>query len=267
MFTPKLIVTDLDGTALRSDKTISPATRNAFSQCQKAGIHIAVATARYIAGAAPFARALHADYQILTDGTLVYRDDMLIYANTLDISQTNQLLNELSRRQYLQHIAIPTVHGLFRYPEGIPYHPDSPDPAACQCTSDNNTRGYHFNPEKTFPYPAAKMVVELPSEADAREIALLCNCNQFRYHGENRYTFYHSTASKLDAISQIAGDLDISLKDILVFGDDVNDLEMITSCGYGVAMGNAIDSVKAAANEITLTNDEDGIVPVLQRFL
>lgn len=56
MFTPKLIVTDLDGTALNNNKEITTETIKAFERCRKKGIHIAIATARYIVGASYYAK-------------------------------------------------------------------------------------------------------------------------------------------------------------------------------------------------------------------
>lgn len=250
MFQPKLIVTDLDGSALRDDKTLSKKTIDAFAKCHKAGIPIAIATARYIAGAKPFADALHADFQILTDGTLVYQNNELIYSNTMNLETTNAILQELYRLGHTSHIAIPTAYGLFRYPEG----------------EKGNTIGFHFDIAEPFPYPANKMVVEIHNEATAAQIAEKCGCAQFRYRGEDRYTFFHPTASKLNAIRFITEKLGITLDDVLVFGDDINDIEMITHCGWGVAMGNAIDEVKTMADEVTDTNENDGIAKVLSRY-
>lgn len=250
MFIPKLIVTDLDGTALKNNKTISKATLNAFAQCQKTGIPVAIATARYIGGAMPYAKALHARFQILTDGTLVYENGKLIYSNAMDISTTNAIIQELQTLGYTSHIAIPTTKGLYRYPEG----------------SSDGKGGYHFSLEEPFPYPGNKMVVELPDENIAITIAQKCGCSQFRYRGENRYTFYSTTASKLNAIKHITQKLGISLQDVLVFGDDINDIEMISHCGYGVAMGNALEEVKKASNEVTDSNENDGIVKILSRL-
>ena len=88
MFFPKLIVTDLDGTALKNDKTISDRTIQAFSRCEQMGIPVAIATARYIYGARPYAEALHARYQILTDGTLIYEHEKCIYSNCMDLHTT-----------------------------------------------------------------------------------------------------------------------------------------------------------------------------------
>lgn len=250
MFQPKLIVTDLDGTALKNNKTISKATAAAFAQCKHSGIPSAIATARYIGGAMPFAKALHADFQILTDGTLVYENGSLIYSNAMDVPTTNAILAELKKRGYTSHITIPTTKGIYR----------------CQKTSANTGNSFYFSIENPFPYPGNKMVVELPEEKTAKEIAELCHCRQFRYRGENRYTFCSKTASKLDAIRQITKKLGITLKDVLAFGDDLNDIAMITHCGYGVAMGNALEEVKAAADEVTDSNENDGISKILSRF-
>lgn len=250
MFRPKLIVTDLDGTALRNDKTISEKTINAFAQCKKQGIPVAIATARYILGARPYARLLHANYQILTDGTLIYENEHLIYSNAMDIPTTNKMLEALKRYQSISHIAIPTVNGLYRYPEV------SPD-------AENE---YLIDINKPFAHPANKLVAEIPDSSIAEKIAAKCHCRQLRYRGENRYTFFHPSASKLSAIEFIAKRLNISLSDILVFGDDSNDMEMITHCGYSVAMGNALGEVKAAASEVTDTNEADGVAKVLFRF-
>ncbi len=269
MFTPKLIITDLDGTALRRDKTISPATVKAFTRCQNAGIPIAIATARYIAGTRNICSLLHPDYQILTDGTLVYHGQELVYSNAMDIETTNTLLRELHRCGYANHVAIPTIYGLFRYPEGctdyasINSQPLNLDAQAFRTTEDGNTVGYHFDINKKFPYEGNKLVAELPSDEEAERIAGLCGCKQFHYRGERLYTFYHPTAGKLDAIAYVARRLRITFDDILVFGDDINDIEMIKNCGMGIAMGNALPQVKAVADLVIGTNEEDGLAEYL----
>lgn len=251
MFCPKLIVTDLDGSALKNDKTISEATKNAFAKCRQKGIPIAIATARYITGATPYATALSADYRILVDGTLAYKGNDLIYSNAMSLSVTNQILQMLIEKNCLSHIAIPTTKGLFRYPENT--------------LSDENS--FFFDIHEPFLYEANKMVVQLPCASIAEEIADTCHCSFFQYRGEDRYTFYDLTAGKKNAISFLAKYLDISLSDVLVFGDDINDIEMISACGLGVAMGNALPAVKAAANKITLSNEEDGIAVFLNQFI
>lgn len=250
MFQPKLIVTDLDGTALKNNKTISRTTAESFVRCKNSGIPSAIATARYIGGAMPFAKALHADFQILTDGTLVYENGSLIYSNAMDIPTTNAILSELKKLGCTSHIAIPTTKGVYRYTKD----------------AKNKESSFYFSLEEPFPYPGNKMVVELPEENIAKQIAEQCHCSQFRYRGENRYTFCSKSASKLDAILHLTQKIGITLNDVLAFGDDLNDISMLTHCGYGVAMGNALEEVKAVADEVTDSNENDGIAKILSRY-
>ena len=53
---------------------------------------------------------------------------------------------------------------------------------------------------------------------------------------------------------------------ICAFGDDINDIEMIEHCGYGIAMANALDIVKEKADFVTLSNEENGVAKVLDEF-
>jgi S-adenosylmethionine:tRNA ribosyltransferase-isomerase len=74
-------------------------------------------------------------------------------------------------------------------------------------------------------------------------------------------------ATKGAAILHLGELLGIKREEIMVCGDSQNDIEMIRSAGLGVAMGNATDEVKAAADYITLTNDEDGVAAVIKQFV
>ena len=69
----------------------------------------------------------------------------------------------------------------------------------------------------------------------------------------------YKTAGKVQAIRELARLLNISLSDIAAFGDDKNDMEMLQICGTGVAVANAIPDVKNIADNVTLSNDENGV--------
>ena len=69
------------------------------------------------------------------------------------------------------------------------------------------------------------------------------------------------------SIAKLAQLHGVDASQIIAFGDERNDLTMLEYVGHGVAMGNAIDEVKAIANEVTDTNDEDGIAKTLERIL
>ncbi|MEO7120016.1 MAG: HAD hydrolase family protein, partial [Ginsengibacter sp.] len=73
-------------------------------------------------------------------------------------------------------------------------------------------------------------------------------------------------ASKVNAVKFLTGRYNIKQEEIIAIGDNYNDKEMIEFAGMGIAMGNAPDPVKAAANYITKTNNEDGVSLALARF-
>ena len=65
----------------------------------------------------------------------------------------------------------------------------------------------------------------------------------------------------------LAGELNILQEEIAAFGDGENDLEMIQYAGFGVAMGNAVESLKQAADCVAPPCEEDGVARVLEQFL
>lgn len=82
--------------------------------------------------------------------------------------------------------------------------------------------------------------------------------------------YYEFTAQGIDkgrALHIVLDPMGIDAKDTIAFGDGQNDLSIIKFAGHGVAMGNAVDELKAAAQEITLSHDEDGIAHVLERYI
>ena len=72
--------------------------------------------------------------------------------------------------------------------------------------------------------------------------------------------------SKRSALEWIAAQIGVDAAQTIAFGDMPNDTEMLTWAGHGVAMGNAEESLKEIADEVTLTNDEDGVAAVLSRW-
>ena len=185
----KMILTDLDGTLICSDGSISERTKLVLKGCQNYGIYIVIATARYWIGAERYIEEIQPDYEITTDGTLIHRHGKQIYSCNLTIEDTSQI------------------------------------------------------------------VAELPNYETALEIANKNHCRLQSYRGENWYAFLPEKTGKVQAIQELARILDISLNEIVAFGDDKNDVEMLKMCGIGVAVNNAIPDVKEIADYITLSND------------
>ena len=79
--------------------------------------------------------------------------------------------------------------------------------------------------------------------------------------------FSHHTRDKLKATDAILNKLGISYEETLAIGESSSDLEIIRACGVGVAMGNAPDNIKAAANDVTAPNIEDGVALAFEKYL
>lgn len=72
---------------------------------------------------------------------------------------------------------------------------------------------------------------------------------------------------KAKAVRMIVEKLGINMKEVVCFGDDYNDLDLFNTCGYPIAMENGISALKLLSQEVTKTNDEDGVGIVLERLL
>ncbi|MBD2867798.1 Cof-type HAD-IIB family hydrolase [Paenibacillus arenilitoris] len=75
------------------------------------------------------------------------------------------------------------------------------------------------------------------------------------------------TVSKSAGLLRLCGYYGVPASDLIAFGDDYNDMDMLRMAGYAVAMGNAVPELKAAAHSVTASNDEDGVAEMLERLL
>jgi len=73
--------------------------------------------------------------------------------------------------------------------------------------------------------------------------------------------------SKASGLAQLCTRLGVERSEVLAFGDGLNDREMLTWAGHGVAVANAEDAVKDVADELTSSNDEDGVALVIEALL
>jgi hydroxymethylpyrimidine pyrophosphatase-like HAD family hydrolase len=78
---------------------------------------------------------------------------------------------------------------------------------------------------------------------------------------------HHMEATKSRGVAALAGPHGIALSEVLSFGDDYPDLDLVQKTGWPVAVSNAIPEVRATARYLTASNDEDGVAIVLEDFL
>lgn len=243
---PKMILTDLDKTLLRSDGSISDHTKKVLKQCQERGILVVIATARYWIGAERYIEELKPDYEITTDGTLIHRFGEEIYSSSMDAATANNIVQDLLQYDPKTEITVAAGRQVLWNSLHI-------------AESEKLHKAVYYDYSKPLSCRANKIVAELSDGDSAVKIAEKNRCHLQCYRGENWYAFLPEGSGKIQAIHALAELLGISLADIVSFGDDLNDREMLQICGTGVAVSNAIQEVKDVADEVTLSNDEDGV--------
>lgn len=242
----KMILTDLDGTLICSDGSITERTKSVLKSCQNRGIYVVIATARYWIGAERYIEEIQPDYEITTDGTLIHRHGEQIYSCNLETEVTNRIIQDLLALNDKTEITVAAGREVLWNSKHI-------------SESEKLHKAVYCDYQKPLSCRANKIVAELPDDETALEIANKNNCRLQSYRGEKWYAFLPKTAGKVQAIQELARTLNIMPNEIAAFGDDKNDIEMLKMCGTGVAVDNAIADVKDIADSITLSNDENGV--------
>lgn len=248
----KAIVTDLDGTLLRSDKTISERTLEALAKCRDLGIIIGAATARSEASAQRYLDLFKPDIIISNGGALAKCFGEIVYKSMLDPETVSGIIKLCQKFQPNGDITVETDEGYFwNYKEKPPTGSDF-DYSIYSDFSD-------------FARPAYKITAILENQDDMYKIAgKFPSCSCLAFTGEVWRRFANKDAGKVSAIRKISERLGIPTGSIAAFGDDYNDVEMLKYCGIGVAMGNSVDDAKRSADFICGTNDDDGLAEFIE---
>lgn len=253
----RLLLFDLDGTLLRSDKTISNVTLKALEDCRNAGMLIGVCTARSEENAWSFIQELDPDVLITSGGALVKYKGEYIYRSEFSVEETNKIIK--TARTVCGpdcEITIDTVeHHYWNYR----IDPKTIDP------SWGNSIYTDFS---DFRECSLKVCVEIIEDSKAKRLQELLNqCDCVRFSDGNWYKFTKCGTTKENAIMEVCSKCGITAQEIMAFGDDYSDVEMLKLCGRGIAMGNSIASVKDIADQVIGTNDEDGIATYINSIL
>ena len=249
----RLIVTDLDGTLLRNDKTVSPRTLAALNAARARGIKFVIATARPIRAVEQWLPPLPWDAAVYHNGAVIR-----------DFSGA------------LRHIGIERPAALAR--NILAAHPDahiSLEAEDCHYANYDADRiwpGMEFVRTADFRElenaVADKLLIEAHSPAELARYEPHLPTEVYLQLSEGVVAMgMHRDATKLNAVRLLAGRLGIGLEEVAAFGDDYNDLELLAACGRGVAVANALPEVRTAAGETCLSNEADGVADWLEKNL
>lgn len=249
----QMIVTDLDKTLLRSDAFISEYSISVLKKCQQNNIKVVFATARSTQSASKILKQFTPDIFVSYGGALVMAGENIIHRIDISADISNKLIKEL--------LNTPEVAAVFAINESIAHTnnvdklKDSLHYQYADFSTNNNYRYLKISLNASCQTAVEKIAANYPM------------LDMLRYTGEDMYRFANRDAVKWNALKAMAAHYKIDTDNFVAFGDDTNDLEMISKCGIGVAVDNAIDEVKAAAKYICGSNDNDGVAKWVEEYL
>lgn len=252
----KMILTDLDRTLFTSTKEISSRTQRAIEAARARGILFGVATGRSTFSCTRMTQLLRPDIMITNGGGLAMHGETVVYSCMLDVKTTNALLAAAACDPSVDAITMQTPQNYYTNQEDFGVLPEYRDYGHAIFTDFTSL------PDE----PAYKVTLSIQSQQAAQALhARFPQCMMIPFSGETWVCYAHPEATKDRALHAICAACGFTAQDVVAFGDDYNDISMLRACGIGVAMGNAIDEVKAAAKKQTATNDEDGIAQWIEK--
>lgn len=263
----RILVLDLDGTLTNSKKEITARNRETLLRAQQEGVLLVLASGRPTYGIAPLADEL----QMSRFGGFIlsYNGGEIIDWKTKEMLYANVLPNEVMPR--LDACARQNGVALLTYDEEyiVTEHPDDEYVQKEAFLNKMSIRpAKEFLKEIHLPVPKCLIVGEpqklIPIEAEL-SVELQGQMGVFR----SEPYFLELVPQGIDKAQSLAVLLqkrNISREEMVAIGDGYNDLSMIEFAGMGVAMGNAQEPVKKAADYITLTNEEDGVAVAVEKL-
>jgi len=241
----KLLALDMDGTVLNDQQQITPETAYWIQEAVKAGITVSFSTGRGFDSAMPYAKQLGLNSPMITvNGGEVWSAPYQLHRRHLMDAGVMKELYQIAKRYDVWFWA---------YSVGQIYLRSSWD----------NEIIFEDKEWLKFGYT-------VEDEGMRHEIL-----SQLRAMGGLEITNSSPTNIELNpkGISKASGLLDvcellgIGMHEVVAVGDSINDLAAIQAVGLGVAMGNAQETVKEAADQVVASNEEDGVAEVIRKFL
>lgn len=268
----RLIGLDLDGTTLTTDKKLTPHTKEVLEACIRQGIEVLPATGRVWSGIPEELMKMEGvHYVISSNGAAVVElaTGKAVYTNGIAWDRALEVFDILERYDTFYDA----------YAEGNGW---------CEARFYENLNDYGIEPLIQRLVKSSRTCIENLREWVKEHKSPIEKINMFFRDEEKRQQAFrelseipdlavtcsltnnleinHCTCNKGDALLNLGKILGISMEQIMACGDGNNDLEMVRNAGVGVAMENGEDSVKEAADYVTVTNDEEGVARAIELF-
>lgn len=262
-----LIALDLDGTLLTDDKVISEKTKAVLMKAKEQGHIVMISTGRPFRSSEPYYHELMLDTPIVNfNGAFVHHplnSNWGIYHSPLDVKVAKDIV-EACRSYTFHNIIAEIMDDVYFH-----YH----DEKLLDIFSFGNPKITSGDLAEYLQDSPTAMLIHTDEE-HVKTIRRHLSDVHAEVIDHRRWAdpwhvieIVKSGINKAVGVKRVADYFGIPSERVIAFGDEDNDLEMIEFAGRGVAMGNAISQLKTLANEITLSNEEDGIGVYLEETL
>lgn len=291
----KMLVLDMDGTLLNEEQRISDVNKKAIKEIIEQGIKVVLASGRAYPGMVPYLKELDLYHEglftITCSGALVIENviDKIIYEEHIkneDLAEIHKVCEklDLDMSGYTTNDMMIHHDNLFTRYDAIANNMDIK--VIDFENLDDDERIYKLNIINESIDVRQSMIDYFPtihpSNMEIREKPkfnknALSELWHFPEEIVNSYTIVRplpfciellgKNSNKAVGVSIVASKYDIKMEEIICMGDSGNDVHMLEEAGLGIAMANARSEAKDAANEVTLSNEEDGVAAVIHKYL
>lgn len=265
----KLLVLDVDGTLLNNEKEISARTLSTLLKVQQMGVRIVLASGRPTFGIMPLAETLELGHY--GGFILSYNGSQLINVKTGEVMFEKcidpEMLPYLEKKAKKNGFAILTYYRdslITDHPENEHVLWEAYLNKLTLVKAENFTESVDFAPHKCMLVSTDEDSLISLEEHWQRRLNGVLDVFRSETHLLEVVPYYVNKANTLGVLLELIG---VKSDEVIAIGDGVADYSMIQMAGLGIAMGNAQDSVKACADVVTFSNEEDGVAVAVEKAI
>jgi len=254
----KLVILDIDGTILPHGKSISYATKHAVEQLKEKNIQVVIATGRAPYFSKSIIQELGVNSLVHFNGAYVLHEGKEIYQNTMDKRVLKKVLDLSNTFQHPLTLLSGTSFKVTSLEHPFVIEAYQKDPWKPEQAPPN----FWLEQDIYQMFLHCDIGEELNYQDDVSEL----DFRRWSGAGLRTCDVNLSKSNKAVGLTKLLEELGIAPDEAIAFGDGLNDIEMLSMVGMGIAMGSARDEVKQAAKHITLSAEEDGVQYGLKRL-
>ena len=244
----KLVAADMDGTLLNRERKITKYTQNVIKKAMAQGVYFVPATGRAVNALPPELKEMEGiRYGIFSNGATIYdlKEEKVIYKNHFEMDRVLELMDFLKQFDLMESISLNgQSYANKKEMENIDYY-----------ELDSNTKAI-VQGSRVLVDDLEMFVKEQSTTVEKTTLLFKTNLEISK-----------KGCNKGDGLFHLAKILNIQKEEIMSCGDADNDRELLESAGLAVVMENGLDSMKAIADYITVSNQENGVAKAMEKFV